>query len=213
MLENEDTGSVHHLVLAKDPGQVVAAQGGQWGLVVEHDCRASAVVTLIKSAYLTLFFTHGYRWVLSRAGLSVGRSILGRFYEENRGRSPSDVRAAAAEFFHPYRHMVRPILDGCGAAELRGTVEDHRGGVCFGSSGRPFAIIVCVRIGEERHAVLMPAWSHPDSAVAYRDFLEGDRETLRVNNALYEPDKDQWLVHPETMEAHWPKNDECCPLD
>jgi hypothetical protein len=213
LVENADTGMAHHLVLAEDPQDVLATQGGQWGLVVEHDCHASAVVTLIRSAFLTLFYTHGYRWALSGAGLSVGHSILGRFYEENRGRSPSAVRAQAAEFFHPYRHMVRPILGGCGAADMRGTVEDNRAGICFGSSGRPFGLVVCVRIGEERHAVLMPVLSHPDSAVAYHDFLNGDRETLRINNAVYDQDNDRWLVHPEAMEACWPKDDESNALN
>jgi hypothetical protein len=213
LVENADTGTAHHLVLAESPQDVLAAQGGQWGLVVEHDCRASAVVTLIRSAYLTLFYMYGYRWALSASGLSVGHSLLGRFYEENRGRSPGAVRASAAEFFHPFRHMVRPILGGCGAAGMRGTVEDNRAGVCFGSSGRPFALVVCVRIGEERHAVLMPDWSHVDSVVAYHDFLNGDRETLRINNAVYDQGNDRWLVHPETMEAYWPKNDENSTLN
>ena len=35
----------------------------------------------------------------------------------------------------------------------------------------------------------------------YWDFLQGDRETLLINNALYQADKDQWIVHPEAMEA------------
>ncbi len=87
-------------------------------------------------------------------------------------------------------------------------MEDNRAGVCVGSSGRPFALVVCVRIDEERHAVFMPAFVHPDSVDTYLNFLKNGEEVLRISNAVYEADKDQWLVHPEPVETHWPKNDD-----
>lgn len=208
LLENETTGTIHYIVLRKEPEEILAAQGGKWNLTIELDSRTSALVTLIKSAYLTLFYAHGYRWALSAAGLSIGRSVLGRFYEENRVRTADEVMDEADKFFYPYRHMVRPIRDKSCVVDLLGTVEDNRTLICFCSSGRPFALIVWVRIGGDLHAVLMPAWNNPESAYVYDDFLNGDKETLLVNDARFDADEKQWIVNPDAIELYWPKNHE-----
>jgi hypothetical protein len=88
ILEIEPGGDLLHLVLTKNPADVLAAKDKKWNIVVEHDSRASGVVTLIKSAYLTLFRMFGYRYALRASGLCIGRDVLGRFYEENRDKSP-----------------------------------------------------------------------------------------------------------------------------
>jgi hypothetical protein len=165
-LEHEDSGDIAHFVVPKCPEELIASQGKKWNLVVDRDCRLAAFLTLVKAAYLTLFRMFGYRYALSCSGLSVGRDLLGKFFEENRHRSMTEVRKTAREFFRPYRHMVRP-LQFCDGEIPRGTVEDGRIGVCFGSSGRPYAVIVWVRINQDLHAVLMPDVKHPESAEAY----------------------------------------------
>jgi hypothetical protein len=86
----------------------------------------------------SLLRLHGYRWGLAAAGKSVGYDMIGRFFRENRGREVSQVRQAMAEFFLPYKHMVRPVVQGGGENPMRGTLEDNRAGVCFGTSTKRF---------------------------------------------------------------------------
>lgn len=188
---------------------MLADQHRDWELVVERDCRLPALVSLIKSAYLGLFRMLGYRYALSASGLAVGRAILGRFYEENAGKAAHQAQEAAREFFRPYRHMVRPIVSMGEVGEPpRGTVEDGRAGACFGSSGRRFALMVWVRVGEALHAVLLPEIKHPDSAEAYWAFLNDGRETLMINEARFDSEGEQWLVSDRAITARWPKSDE-----
>jgi hypothetical protein len=137
--------------------------------------------------------TKGYRYALSASGLAVGRDILGRFFEENRGKSPTQVREAACEFFYPYRHMVRPAVSFGGDAP-HGTIEDQKAAVCFDISGRPYALIVWVRIGQTLQAVLMPEVKHPDSAKPYWDFLNNETETLPAHEASFDTENGHWVV-------------------
>jgi hypothetical protein len=204
-LELEDDDEVLHLVLVKSPEDMLTDQHKQWNLVVGGDYRLSAVVTLIKSAYLTLFRILGYSYALSPSGLDIGRYTLGRFYEENVGKPMPEVRKAAVSFFRPYRHMVRPVGTYGGNAP-RGTVEDSRLGVCFGSSGRPFALLVWVRVDESLHAVLMPGFNHADSVEAYWSFLKNDEDRwLHVSEGIYDAENGHWEVCDRPTSAFWPK--------
>ncbi len=214
LLETQPGGEEIQLVLAKSHDEIASNLDKDWRLVVERDSRLTGIVTLIKAAYLTLFRVHGYRWSLSAAGASVGYDILGRFFRENHGRNQADIRTAMKAFFLPYKHMVRPVVAGRSENPMRGTLEDHRAGVCFGSSGRPFALVVYVRTGAKLHAVLMPAFRHPDSVEAYLNFLKRDyQETLRVSLTRYDTSKQHWEVSPEPIEAHWPKQGDSFEFD
>jgi hypothetical protein len=206
MLES-NVGDPIHLVFHKNPQDMVADRDKKWQISVEADFRLSALVSLIKAAYLTLFRLLGYRYALSAAGSGIGYDILGRFYRENSGKSVQEVREAALSFFSPYIHMVRPILAADGTP-LLGTVEDHRAMVCFGSSGRPYALLVSVRTNEKLHGVLMPGFSHPDSVAVYHEFLNNDKELLRANECVFNPAKNQWDACDQTIEIAWPKRHE-----
>jgi hypothetical protein len=122
-------------------------------------------------------------------------------------------RKRTRAFFVPHKHMVRPVQEYRGDPPLRGTVEDNLAGVCFGSSGRPFGLVVYVRVGDDLHAVLMPAFVHPDSVEAYRGFLNNDRETLRISSAVFDTDKAHWEVSPTPVTAVWPKKDASFEVD
>jgi hypothetical protein len=75
-------------------------------------------------------------------------------------------------------------------------------------------LVVYVRTGEELHAVLMPAFRHPDSVEAYLNFLKNDDwETLRVWFARYDDEKRLWEVSPQPVTAHWPKTGETFRFD
>ncbi len=109
------------------------------------------------------------------------------------------------QFFSPYKHMVRPI-DRVVEGELpRGTLEDGLFELCLGSSGKPFAQIIYVRIADQCYAVLMPCAENPESAVTYYEFLNNDNENLRVCCARYNDEKECWERCPESVTVHWPK--------
>jgi hypothetical protein len=192
------------LVLRKSPESVAADQHRRWTFAVERDFRICALASLIKSAYLTLFHLLGYRYALSAGGLAISYEVLGRFYHENREKDRAAVRAAAIEFFKPYRSMMRPlhVLSG---TPPRGTLEDNRAWMCFGSSGRPFGMVVLVRTDAALHAVLLPGFSHPDSVELYLDFLRNDKESIRAHECEFDPAQCRWVVSPQAIDVAWPK--------
>ncbi len=79
-----------------------------WQIVVEKDLRLAALVTLIKSAYLTLFELLGYRYALSASGRFVGKTILGEFFENAHSLPRQDVLTKALAHFQEFRNLVRP---------------------------------------------------------------------------------------------------------
>jgi hypothetical protein len=202
----EVDGKSLRLVLHKRPEEMAAETGRKWQIVVERDCRLSAVVSLIKSGYLTLFKLLGYRYVDSPAGLGVGYDILGRFYRDFHDRTADEIHRGAFEFFRPYIHMIRPIVGATGTMPV-GTINDHTAMVCFGSSGPPFAMIVSVKTGTQVHGVLMPAYNNAESAATYMDFLANDSETLYACSCKFDPAKSQWEGSDTRTEIHWSKKD------
>jgi hypothetical protein len=126
-------GRIWDIVLHKKPPDFVAQAEEKWNVVVEHDCRVPAVVSLIKAAYLTLFRLLGYRYVLSASGYDVGHDILGSFFRRFHDKSAAEARHAAAAYFKPYIHMVRPVAEFSGPPSL-GTIEDRHLFACFGTS-------------------------------------------------------------------------------
>jgi hypothetical protein len=212
MLENEQ-GAVFRFALDMRPDEMRASLQGNWEVAVEADFRLPALVSLIKAAYLTLFRVLGYHYALSPAGLLVGNYMLGKFYRENQGTPKSQVWAAAVPFFQPYVNMVRPIAMYSGTAPL-GTVEDRTVKACFGGSGRSFAMMVCVRTNQDLHAVLMPAFNHPDAVETYLNFLkEEDKQALRVWTCQYDEQEKCWRGSAEPTEARWPKGSETITLE
>jgi hypothetical protein len=211
ILDNEE-GAVFRFALAMRPDQVSAALNNNWDVAAEADFRLSALVTVLKSAYLTLFRILGYRYALSPAGIFVGHDILGQFYRDNKDRPKKDVLAQAVPFFQPYVNMMRPIEMYSGQAP-QGTVDDCAVKACFGSSGRSFAMIVCVKTNYDLHAVLMPAFNHHDLVAVYLDFLKSeDNETLRAVDCQFDVKEGCWTGPAEQAELRWPKGHETFAL-
>jgi hypothetical protein len=73
-LEHTD-GEAIKLVLKKPPDEFSAERTRRWQIVVERDCRITALVSLIKAGYLTLFRMLGYSYALSAAGMEVGHNM------------------------------------------------------------------------------------------------------------------------------------------
>jgi hypothetical protein len=212
LMQSEHDGRSIDLVFKMPPEEMHAAIEKDWGTVVERDCRLSAIVTLIKAAYLTLFNMNGYQWALSAGGVNVGYDILGRFYRENRGKHVTQVREAMKPFFEPYKHMVRPVGSAVGDVPMRGTLEDNRVSICELAPGRPFALIVFVRIDDGLHAVLMPVYQDVATAVAYHAFLNNERESVSFAHGMYDSVNRCWGRDKATYTASWPKTGETFDL-
>jgi hypothetical protein len=207
LLENGD-GAERRIVLHLPPDTVTAAKGQNWRLVIEGDYRIPAIASLIKAAYLTLFRLLGYRYALSPAGRYVGRDILGRFFLENRHKSPAEAKKAAQSYFAEFAPMVRPLKGYSGTPPL-GTIEDRQVKACFSSSSREaFGIVVCVRTDSFLNAVMMPAFTAADSVAAYFEFLNNDRETIFLEHCQYDAEKEHWAGTGEPAEMRWPKDSE-----
>jgi hypothetical protein len=205
-LEHPD-GEVVRLVLKKRPEEFVAEQKRHWQVVVERDSRVTAVVSVIKAAYLTLFRMLGYRYALSAAGLEIGHYLLGNFFTNHGQKSVEDAREAARAWFRPYVNIMRPI-ERFGGEPPRGTIEDGVAKVCFGSSGNAYAMVVCVRTNTSYQAVLMPVYKNAESAATYHDFLNNNEETLRAHGCEYKTDEKCWHGTPHMIEMRWPKGEE-----
>jgi hypothetical protein len=199
------------LVLKQRPEDFEARIKRDWRVVVAQDSRVTALVSVIKAAYLTLFRMLGYRYALSAAGIEVGHSILGNFFLEHGHKSVEEARKAAKEWFRPYVNMMRPIDRFGGPAPL-GTIDDGEAKVCFGSSGKPYAMIVCVRTDQMYQAVLMPVYDNPESAATYHEFLNNDEERLRANSCEFSREERCWNGNEDILEMNWPKGHETIDL-
>jgi hypothetical protein len=201
---NGKNGGFLRLALKKSPEEVQALQHVKWHSEVFGDFRVAALVSIIKAAYLTLFWKLGYQYTLSSAGLSVGREILGRFFLDNYGKPTQQVRLAATQFFRPYINMLRPA-EVVGENAPRGTIEDNRVFVWLGSSGQGVGIGVFVRTDERLQCVLMPGYSGPEAAAVYHDFLTNEKHELWVREGQFNEAKGCWEVHPQRVPILWPK--------
>ncbi len=198
-------GEAIKLVLKKSPDEFKAERTRKWQIVVERDCRLTALVSLIKAAYLTLFRMLGYRYALSGAGLEVGHNILGKFFNLHGGKSVEEARNEATQWFRPFVNMMRPI-DRFSGPPPRGTIEDNVAMACFGEySKKAFGMIVCVRTNTTYQAVLMPIYDNANSAATYYKFLTGKDETLRASYCEFHPEEKCWLCEEEIIETTWPK--------
>jgi hypothetical protein len=201
---NAKNGAFMRLALKKSPKEVLALRQVKWHSEVFADFRIAALVSLIKAAYLTLFWKLGYKYTLSAAGLSVGHDILGRFFLDNKGKSNQEVQVAAKEFFAPYINMLRPA-EPVGENAPRGTIEDSQVFVWLGSSGHGLGIGVFVRTNHRLHCVLMPGYSDSEGAETYLDFLRNPKEELWVREGQYDEERNCWDVYPDRIVIPWPK--------
>lgn len=201
-LQNETSLEV---VLKKSRDEVIAALPKKWAWVAEKDCTTAAVAALIKAAHLTLFSLLGYQYVFTTEGRYVAQHILGRFYRKNWNKLAREARTAAREFFAEFSNMVRPI-EGIDGEAFRGTFEDNVVFCCEGSSGRPFALGVHVRLNEQVHSVLMPVFGHPDSVAAYLDFMKNSNESIAARMGHFDAAACEWKMSScDPVRLRWPK--------
>lgn len=169
---------------------------------ISKDIRLQALVSLIKSAHLTLFHMLGYNYAFSSGGYFVGKDILGKFFLENKNLDRSDIKKNSQSFFSEYSSIVRPIKKT--NLDIRGTLSDHRMLICLGKNKSPWALVVYVKTSKQLHAVLLPVFDDPDSVAKYLQFIKNNnKEEIEVSNCIFKDGK--WEVNKNSSFLHWPK--------
>ena len=200
-LEFDNDGKVIQLAVKMQPEEFMETLGRKWEISIEKDIRISAMVSLIKSAHLTLFSLLGYSYALSTAGYFVGKQILGEFFQQNCNKAKSDILDNAYSFFREFAPMVRPIQSS--GVNLRGTITDKLMLICKEKIGLPWAFVVFVRTSKSLHAVMIPIFEHLDTVAKFIGFLKDEKESITVNYARFE--QDHWSVNKESTTLVWPK--------
>jgi hypothetical protein len=194
-------GKEVHLTLKMNREDIIAALGGQWAISIQKDIRVPAMVSLIKSAHLTLFDLLGYNYALSAGGYFVGRQVLGEFFLQNKGKQKSEVTQNALPFFREFAHMVRPVKsEGHG---LQGTITDKIVLICKDAGGPPWAFIVFIRVSQSLHSVMIPILEDPNAGAKFITFLQDKSEFIEANYARFE--QDHWGLNEESVKLQWPK--------
>jgi len=202
-IEFNEEGKTIHVGLKMSPKELIKSQKKQWSIDVIKDIRIASLVSLIKSAYLTLFDMMGYSYVLSAAGEFVGKKILGDFFLKNFKNTKRIVIKNANLFFKDFVHMVRPVQT-CGF-NFQGTISDRMVLVCWGVSGSPWAVIVFIRTGQLIHSVMLPVFDQVDMISTFLDFLKNQNEKIKVILCRYKKYKNIWESNKNHINLKWPK--------
>jgi hypothetical protein len=192
--------------LKMSPEELLASAGEKWELDVSKDVRIPALVSLIKTAHLSLFHLLGYRYAAFPAGRFVGHDILGRFFRDNFKfkKQRQKMLANAHAHFREFVHMIRPV--GINRLNFQGSISDRMMLVCVGTSGRLWALILFVRTAGLVHSVLMPTFTDHEAAATFFDFLNNDNETINVTTGRYDRSQGIWELNPHPKALNWPKS-------
>lgn len=167
---------------------------------VDRDYIPEATAALLKSAHLTLFRLLGYNYAFGTAGLMVA-DILKKFYLAYHNADRKKQEKAIAEYFLPHAGMVAP-LERFDESIYRGSVDDNRYLFCVGSSGKPYSIVVMVRINKAMHLVFLP-WDDASNMDIYFSLISNPRrkqfQYLLAEFEVNGPDGPRWKVDPEVV--------------
>ena len=185
------------------PDEVMTSAGRNWSIAIEKDIRLSALVSVIKAAYLTMFDMLGYSYPLSAGGHFVGWDILGTFFLRNQGLGKSEITANARTHFTEFANMIRPLL--APPIDVRGTVSDRFVFVCRCKADTVWGIIVFVRTSHLVHAALLPILETDRAAERFVTFLKGRGCQIRANRCRFDGDK--WYGSRDEEILAWPEAD------
>ena len=160
------------LALKQPRGELEQKLDGRWQFRVEKDASLAAVVSLLKSAHLTLFHLLGYKYVFSPGGQLLGRKALGEFFLNTYDPQGWDRKCAldiAQRHFNPFANTVRPIL--AQFLGLQGTITDGRILAC-GTGDTPWGLGILIRCGGRMHTVIVPNIEKDESAALFSRFLD-----------------------------------------
>ena len=178
-LEIDYNGHIVHIGMKLSESEVMSRLDGTWAFEADKDIRLPALVSVLKSAHLTLFHLLGYRYALSAGGYFAGKTLLGDLYLKTRDMERSQALKLAYEHCRPYINLVRPIVQM--PAGFRGTITDRSVYILM-SGQSPWAFIVFVRTGVQNHAAVLPILDNAESAARFHRFLESPSGAIEVRN-------------------------------
>lgn len=205
-LQMVDSGRLVYLKMP--PEEVDRRLEENWSIETTADLRVGAAISLVKSAHLTLFSLLGYRYVFSAGARLIGWDLLGAIFKDTIRCTRQQAQERAKERLREWVHVVRPILSDI--SEFEGTIVDRLMLVAWTASGRPWAAIVKVPIGEgASFGVLLPCCDGPDELVTYLDFLKSGKDEIRVKLARLVDDQEGGRLEVSEKEypLNWPKID------
>ncbi len=200
MVEFDNDGQVTPIAMKMRPDDLFGESGAKWEIAVEKDVRIAAVVSLIKSAHLTLFALLSYNYALGPNGRFVGNNILGEFFRQNRNKRKPEVVRNAHPFFREYAPMVRPVESF--GLELQGTISDKSLLICLERGAEPWAFIVFIKTSQSFHAVLIP-FEQSQAVARFRTFLADETDCIEAHFARL--DRDRWHTDEKPTTIRWPK--------
>jgi len=194
------------VIIKIPPAEVKELIENDWEIENELNLMIPSIVSLIKSAYLTLFEILGYTYVFSKGGYFIGKELLGKFFELNHEKSRREIKAAGNNFFSKFQSIIRPVnkIDG----DLsKGSVESGKFIVCKDfSDTKPWAYMIFINFANQNHVVLLPylELSEINSEIIhkYKMFVDNPRENITVRQKVIE--NGQSYVRSSTI--IWPKN-------
>ena len=209
----DEHGESREIVFTKTPEEIMKIEGQKAKLVIERDYTYTIIAGLLKAAHLTMFHLLGYSYALSTNGLLIGKDVLGRFFNEQRGNKSADAKKRLPDYFHEWRNAVRPILS-IGDAEYKGTIDDGNMLAVHSSSGPAFALGVFVRTNDDFHQVLLPltpiGGPFPETVAAdcvatYLKFIESPPPYFHAKRVLFNRELEQFETSSEPpVRFDWP---------
>ena len=194
-------GQTSKFALKIAPEAVMNEIESDWEIDISRDLRLSALVSLIKSAHLTLFEMLGYKYVLSAGGNFVGQHIIGKFFEQNKSKAKAEVLENALTFFRDFAHMVRPLQSKNNG--FKGTISDNQLLACRDANNNIWALIVFIRTNKNLHAVLIPIFDNVETIPKFINFLKSEKETIDVNFCRFKIEN--WELSKKSIKLTWPK--------
>ena len=191
------------LVLKVAPGEIEEPTfQDDFQIEINTDLRLCSLVSLLKSAYLTLFEMLGYRYSLSIAGIIIGFGALGEFYNKNKSiKDKEQFTENAKMHFERYVNLVRPVEDM--PFDLIGTCKDKRFFLCE-NNGVFWGCIVFVKITTNFHAVLLPIYENEAGEVEFFKFIESPG-LISTREGRF--NGDSWQLSKAKTKMNWPDND------
>lgn len=192
-------GSVK-LGLKISPNEMEEYLDGKWEIAIDKDVRLPALVSLLKSAHLTLFHMLGFQYALSAGGYFLGKEVLGDFFLKTRTMERRSAIEEAKVHFKKYQSLVRPVIEL--SFDSDGTLTDNTLLLCM-IGDRFWAFNVFIQTGTQLHGVLVPILEDSESAARFHRFLSVPFPEFPVKIARMGEER-VWKIHSETLSLPWP---------
>ena len=209
-VESDVDGHTVRLGLKLSPNELLDAVEKKWEILVEKDLRLPAVVSVLKAAHLTMFHLLGYRYALSAGGRFLGKTVLGDFFQKCQGMGRALALKKAEDHFKEFSGMWRAIA--ALPPDFSGTLTDRYCHILM-SREEPWAFLVVVRTGIQRHVAVVPIMDDADSAARFVQFLQSPSGMVEMRLARLS--RDQVEISPTSQWAEWPEGglDDPIPTD